>query len=214
VAFPGSDIRTTVETDQRSIFSNCRPGISLVVRRIHLVSVALESRKERWAWVFKDHWRLWQKVLHQFNFPGGLEWSLRFKSESAREQAHQALVAIRELGKSANKTSDKSSAAEQKDSSKKAENKKPKESSSHSRSGKSADAEQPKNGVDNKSWHEVLGVAPDASIEEIKIAHRDAIKKCHPDTVATRSELIKQVAAAEAKQINMAYRDAQTLRGF
>jgi DnaJ-domain-containing protein 1 len=155
-----------------------------------------------------------KKFCIKFKFPGGLEWTLRFKSESAREQAHQALVAICELGKSANKTSDKSSAAGQNDSSKKAENKKANENSSHSRSGKTTDAEQLKNEADHKSWHEVLGVAPDASIEEIATAYRGAIKKCHPDTVADRSELIRQAAAAEAKQINMAYRDARTLRGF
>lgn len=146
-----------------------------------------------------------KKFCIKFKFPEGLDWTLSFKSESAREQAHQALVAIRKL--------DNSSAAEQNPAREKAENKKAKENSTHSQSRKAADAEQ-LNDVVQKFWYEVLGVNPDASIQEITTAYRGAIKKCHPDTVADRSELIRQAAADEAKQINMAYRDARILRGF
>ena len=143
-------------------------------------------------------------------FTEGPEWTLKFKNENAREQAHRALVAIREFGKSTNKTGN----AEQTGSNRKTENKKINEKSGPGRSGKTTGAGRPENMTDHKAWHEVLGVAPDASTQEITTAYRDAIKKCHPDTVANRSELIKQAAAAEATQINMAYRDARTARGF
>jgi hypothetical protein len=49
---------------------------------------------------------------------------------------------------------------------------------------------------------------------EITAAHRIAIRKCHPDTVADRSEVIRRAAATEAEQINVAYDRARAARGF
>jgi DnaJ-domain-containing protein 1 len=151
-----------------------------------------------------------KKFCIKFRFTESPEWTLRFKTENARDQTHRTLEAIREFGKSANKTGD----AEQTGSNKKAENRQTNQKSGPGRSGKTIGADQPENMPDCKAWHEVLRVAPDASTQDITIAYKKAIKKCHPDTVANHSELIKQAAAAEATQINMAYRDARAARGF
>lgn len=149
----------------------------------------------------------------KFEFPGGLKWSLRFKGVAAREQAYQALIAIREFGRSKDRSFKKASASEQMGS-KKAENKKTMNDSSQDQSDQTSKAGRPEITAGSKRWHEVLGVAPDASPQDIKTAYRSAIKKCHPDTVADRSDLIRQAAAAEAEQINVAYNDARIARGF
>jgi|tagenome__1003787_1003787.scaffolds.fasta_scaffold20636442_2 hypothetical protein len=65
-----------------------------------------------------------------------------------------------------------------------------------------------------RSWEDVLHVESDATSDQIKLAYKDAIKKCHPDTVADRSDEIKKTAASEAQQINVAYQQARVARGF
>jgi DnaJ domain len=60
----------------------------------------------------------------------------------------------------------------------------------------------------------VLGIELNASIQEIKNAYRDAIKRCHPDTVADRSEYIKTAAEFEARKINNAYEAIRAERNF
>ncbi|MBR1248941.1 J domain-containing protein [Bradyrhizobium sp. AUGA SZCCT0169] len=62
--------------------------------------------------------------------------------------------------------------------------------------------------------YEILNVSREASIEELKNAYRDAIKRCHPDTVADRSKIIRDAAEAEAQQINSAYEIIRNERGF
>lgn len=62
--------------------------------------------------------------------------------------------------------------------------------------------------------YEILSVSREASIEELKNAYRDAIKRCHPDTVAGRSKIIRDAAEAEAQQINSAYEMIRNERGF
>lgn len=63
-------------------------------------------------------------------------------------------------------------------------------------------------------WTEVLGVDADAEPGEINKAYREAIKKCHPDTVADRSETIKEAAKYESQMVNAAYRQARAEREF
>jgi hypothetical protein len=60
----------------------------------------------------------------------------------------------------------------------------------------------------------ILNVSRDTSIEGLKNAYRDAMKRCHPDTVADRSRIIRDAAEAEAQQINSAYEMIRNERGF
>ncbi|MGY3582076.1 DnaJ-domain-containing protein 1 [Bradyrhizobium sp. USDA 4341] len=149
----------------------------------------------------------------KFQLPGGLEWPLRFKSAAARDQAYEALIAIREAGRSRD-TDVKKPTASERQGSKKTENKKAKDDFRQDQTDKTAESRRRESTAGNKPWHEVLGTAPNASPEEIKVAYLSAIKKCHPDTVADRSVLIQKAAAAESEQINVAYDNARIARGF
>jgi hypothetical protein len=62
--------------------------------------------------------------------------------------------------------------------------------------------------------YQVLNVSPGASAEEIRNAYRAAIKRCHPDTVADRSDRIKEAALEEAQLINDAYNRIRSERRF
>lgn len=69
------------------------------------------------------------------------------------------------------------------------------------------DAPQPNPVEDVKSYspHEILGIAPDASIAEIKSAYRRRIKGCHPDRFASTDERSRQLAEEWTKALNAAY---------
>lgn len=60
----------------------------------------------------------------------------------------------------------------------------------------------------------ILNVSPQATKSEIKAAYRLAIVKCHPDTVADRSKLIREAAEAEAQRVNAAYDAIRNEHGF
>jgi len=55
-----------------------------------------------------------------------------------------------------------------------------------------------------KAWHEILGVPPNASADEIMAAWREKIKKNHPDGVAAMDAEIQEFANQKAQEINMA----------
>jgi len=55
------------------------------------------------------------------------------------------------------------------------------------------------------NWHTVLGVAEDASREQINEAYRRMISQYHPDKVAQMGEEIRAVANAKSREINAAY---------
>lgn len=57
-------------------------------------------------------------------------------------------------------------------------------------------------------WWAVLGVAPDASREDIVRAYKQGISEYHPDKVAHMGEEIRAVAARRAQEINAAYEEA------
>lgn len=77
------------------------------------------------------------------------------------------------------------------------------------------DAESaPEDDSTGKRWEEILNVSSEASDDEIKKAYKEAIRKCHPDTVADRSDLIREAAMNEAQRINVAYQEARSERGF
>ena len=53
--------------------------------------------------------------------------------------------------------------------------------------------------------HEVLGVTPDASPEEIKRAYQDKVRAYHPDRAAGAADEIQALATKRTKQLNAAY---------
>jgi hypothetical protein len=57
------------------------------------------------------------------------------------------------------------------------------------------------------SPHEILGVRPNASIQEIKAAYRTRIKECHPDRFAGMDERSIQLAEEWTKSLNAAYHE-------
>ena len=57
---------------------------------------------------------------------------------------------------------------------------------------------------EEKSWHEILGVSPTASPQEINSAYREQVKKCHPDLVAGLDPDFRTLADAKAKALNAA----------
>ncbi len=52
---------------------------------------------------------------------------------------------------------------------------------------------------------ELLGVAPNAGVAQIKAAYRQRIKECHPDRFAGMDELSRAQAEEWTKQLNAAY---------
>lgn len=61
-----------------------------------------------------------------------------------------------------------------------------------------------------RRWHDVLGVSPTASREEIVGAYRSLISQYHPDKVATLGEEFRELAERRAKEINAAYDEAHS----
>jgi DnaJ like chaperone protein len=59
----------------------------------------------------------------------------------------------------------------------------------------------------------VLGVDPNASVEEIRQAYRLLISQYHPDRVATLGDELKALAERKSKDITRAYREAMNVRG-
>ena len=79
-----------------------------------------------------------------------------------------------------------------------------------------ADASEP--------WYDVLGVAPDATLEQIKrgdhlrVRPGEKVKRLrsqyHPDKVANSADEIRQLAESRSKQINTAYEYAISRPGM
>jgi hypothetical protein len=61
---------------------------------------------------------------------------------------------------------------------------------------------------DRRSCFEVLGVSSSATLEDVRQAYRALIKQTHPDRVQDMSPIIKQIAEAETKKLNIAYTEA------
>jgi DnaJ-domain-containing protein 1 len=53
--------------------------------------------------------------------------------------------------------------------------------------------------------HEVLGVAPDASADEIRKAYQDKVRQYHPDRVAGAAPELQKLAERRTKELNAAY---------
>ena len=61
--------------------------------------------------------------------------------------------------------------------------------------------------------HKALGVAGDASEQEIKEAYRNKMKEYHPDKVANLGAKLRNLAEEESKEINRAYEDLLKRKG-
>ncbi|NZA27757.1 J domain-containing protein [Luteimonas sp. SJ-92] len=65
---------------------------------------------------------------------------------------------------------------------------------------------------DEEPWHRVLGVAEDASREQVVAAWRRQIRQCHPDKVAALDAETRRVAELRARRLNAAYTRAPKRR--
>ena len=63
-----------------------------------------------------------------------------------------------------------------------------------------------------RAWHDVLEVAPDASIEQIEYAYRRLIAQYHPDKVATLGPELRALAERMTTELNVAYDAARKAR--
>jgi len=68
--------------------------------------------------------------------------------------------------------------------------------------------EPPSESANQRTWCEVLGVSPSASIEEIKRAYKHLVKQNHPDRVQDMAPPFRTLAETETKALNAAYEEA------
>lgn len=67
-------------------------------------------------------------------------------------------------------------------------------------------------GGHGRAWHEILGVPPFATLDEVKTAYRRRMAEYHPDKVAGLGDELRALAESKSKEINVAYEAA--LRAF
>ncbi|MBV8603940.1 MAG: DnaJ domain-containing protein [Pelomonas sp.] len=63
------------------------------------------------------------------------------------------------------------------------------------------------------TWPAVLGVAADASVEEIRAAYQRLVSQYHPDKVASLGTELQEFASRKTQAINAAYAEALAARG-
>ena len=59
----------------------------------------------------------------------------------------------------------------------------------------------------NAPAHQVLGVAPSASQQEIRAAYQKMVQQYHPDRVAAMGPELRDLAEKRTKEINAAYEE-------
>jgi DnaJ-domain-containing protein 1 len=64
---------------------------------------------------------------------------------------------------------------------------------------------RPWSGEPDRPAHEVLGVRPDATPEEIRAAYQHLVRENHPDRVAHMAREFQELADRRTKEINRAY---------
>jgi DnaJ-domain-containing protein 1 len=64
---------------------------------------------------------------------------------------------------------------------------------------------QPRQGAAERAPHEVLGVAPNASREEVRAAYQKLIQQYHPDRIADMGPELRELAEHHTKELNAAY---------
>lgn len=63
-------------------------------------------------------------------------------------------------------------------------------------------------------WHEVLGVAPSATADEIRGAYKKLMSQYHPDKVAALGQELRDLAETKSKDITGAYREGMRVHGM
>ena len=66
----------------------------------------------------------------------------------------------------------------------------------------------------NKDYYQILGIAKNASFEEVKKAYYKMATKFHPDKVAHLGDEIKKSAESKIKELNVAYEEIKKQRGI
>jgi hypothetical protein len=66
--------------------------------------------------------------------------------------------------------------------------------------------------VENEWWWTVLGVSPDASVDEVRRRYLQKIKQAHPDRVAWLEPESLAAAESRSKALNAAYAEAMRAR--
>jgi DnaJ-domain-containing protein 1 len=64
------------------------------------------------------------------------------------------------------------------------------------------------------AWYQVLGVAPQASPDEIRSAYKVLISQYHPDKVASLGIELQVLAESKSKAIGAAYREGMQSHGL
>jgi hypothetical protein len=59
-----------------------------------------------------------------------------------------------------------------------------------------------------RDWSEIFGVAPSASLQELRKAYKTLIKQNHPDRIHGMSPALIELAEAETRRLNAAYQEA------
>lgn len=67
---------------------------------------------------------------------------------------------------------------------------------------------------DDAHYYAVLGLTPDASVEQIKKAYRKLMSQVHPDRVAALGPDRQKAALERAQAVNEAYHIIERRRGF
>ena len=64
----------------------------------------------------------------------------------------------------------------------------------------------------DETWHRVLNINPNASVDEIRAAYESLISQYHPDKVATLGAELRAVAERKSKELTAAYQEAMRSR--
>ncbi|NOY06194.1 MAG: J domain-containing protein [Chlorobi bacterium] len=56
-----------------------------------------------------------------------------------------------------------------------------------------------------RDYYAVLGLTPDATMEDVSKAYRDIISKYHPDKTTNLGQELQELAAQKSREINEAY---------
>ena len=62
-------------------------------------------------------------------------------------------------------------------------------------------------------WHEILGLSPEATADQIREAYKHLISKYHPDKVDALGQELRDLAERKTQEITAAYRRAMRSRG-